>query len=159
MCMDEITIDELKAIERADKIVKRLSEALYCDAEDDTTDYPTILVALAKFTASVLLAVQEQGKILDVDEDFIRAVVRLKASMGKEMEIQKINEKRDLIKQQIKEKEEKIKEKEEKIRENEEKIRKNEEKIRETEEKIRDLERKQLETIWRFTTSENDKLN
>ena len=159
MCMDEITIDELKAIERADKIVKRLSEALYCDAEDDTTDYPTILVALAKFTASVLLAVQEQGKILDVDEDFIRAVVRLKASMGKEMEIQKINEKRDLIKQQIKEKEEKIKEKEEKIRENEEKIRKNEEKIRETEEKIRNLERKQLETIWRFTTSENDKLN
>ena len=157
--MDEITIDELKAIERADKIVKRLSEALYCDAEDDTTDYPTILVALAKFTASVLLAVQEQGKILDVDEDFIRAVVRLKASMGKEMEIQKINEKRDLIKQQIKEKEEKIKEKEEKIRENEEKIRKNEEKIRETEEKIRNLERKQLETIWRFTTSENDKLN
>lgn len=159
MCMDEITIDELKAIERADKIVKRLSEALYCDAEDDTTDYPTILVALAKFTASVLLAVQEQGKILDVDEDFIRAVVRLKASMGKEMEIQKINEKRDLIKQQIKEKEEKIREKEEKIRENEEKIRKNEEKIRETEEKIRDLEREQLETIWRFTTSENDKLN
>ena len=157
--MDEITIDELKAIERADKIVKRLSEALYCDAEDDTTDYPTILVALAKFTASVLLAVQEQGKILDVDEDFIRAVVRLKASMGKEMEIQKINEKRDLIKQQIKEKEEKIKENEEKIRENEKKIRENEEKIRETEEKIRDLERKQLETIWRFTTSENDKLN
>ena len=157
--MDEITIDELKAIERADKIVKRLSEALYCDAEDDTTDYPTILVALAKFTASVLLAVQEQGKILDVDEDFIRAVVRLKASMGKEMEIQKINEKRDLIKQQIKEKEEKIKEKEEKIKEKEEKIRENEEKIRETEKKIRDLERKQLETIWRFTTSENDKLN
>ena len=156
--MDEITIDELKAIERADKIVKRLSEALYCDAEDDTTDYPTILVALAKFTASVLLAVQEQGKILDVDEDFIRAVVRLKASMGKEMEIQKINEKRDLIKQQIKEKEEKIKENEEKIRENEEKIMENEKKIRETEEKIRDLERKQLETIWRFTTSENDKL-
>ena len=68
------------------------------------------------------------------------------------MEIQKINEKRDLIKQQIKEKEEKIKE-------NEEKIRKNEEKIREAEKKIRDLERKQLETIWRFTTSENDKLN
>lgn len=159
MCMDEITIDELKAIERADKIVKRLSEALYCDAEDDTTDYPTILIALAKFTASVLLAVQEQGKILDIDEDFIRAVVRLKASMGKEMEIQKINEKRDLIKQQIKEKEEKIKENEEKIRENEEKIRKNEEKIREAEKKIRDLERKQLETIWRFTTSENDKLN
>ena len=159
MCMDEITIDELKAIERADKIVKRLSEALYCDAEDDTTDYPTILIALAKFTASVLLAVQEQGKILDIDEDFIRAVVRLKASMGKEMEIQKINEKRDLIKQQNKEKEEKIKENEEKIRENEEKIRKNEEKIRETKEKIRDLERKQLETIWRFTTSENDKLN
>ena len=157
--MDEITIDELKTIERADKIVKRLSEALYCDAEDDTTDYPTILIALAKFTASVLLAVQEQGKILDIDEDFIRAVVRLKASMGKEMEIQKINEKRDLIKQQIKEKEEKIKENEEKIRENEEKIRKNEEKIREAEKKIRDLERKQLETIWRFTTSENDKLN
>ena len=145
----------MKAIERADKIVKRLSEALYCDAEDDTTDYPTILVALAKFTASVLLAVQEQGKILDIDEDFIRAVVRLKASMGKEMEIQKINEKRDLIRQQIKEKEEKIKENEEKIRENEKKIRETEEKIRETEKKIRDLER----TIWRFTTSDNDKLN
>jgi hypothetical protein len=136
--MDEITIDELKAIERADKIVKRLSEALYCDAEDDTTDYPTILVALAKFTASVLLAVQEQGKILDVDEDFIRAVVRLKASMGKEMEIQKINEKRDLIKQQIKEKEEKIKE---------------------NEEKIKELEREQVEALRRFSMSNNEILN
>ena len=76
-------IEEQKILERADKITERLFKALYDEAEGDTIDYPTLMCALGKFTASVLLAVQEQGKILDVEDDFIKAVKDVKASMGK----------------------------------------------------------------------------
>ena len=107
-------IEEQKIFERADKITERLFKALYDDAEGDTIDYPTIMCALGKFTASVLLAVQEQGKILDVEDNFIKAVKDVKASMGKDMKMQKIKEERDQIKLKIKENEEKIKELEQK---------------------------------------------
>ena len=109
-----IDIEEQKIFERADKITERLFKALYDDAEGDTIDYPTLMCALGKFTASVLLAVQEQGKILDVEDDFIKAVKDVKASMGKDMKMQKIKEERDQIKLKIKENEEKIKELEQK---------------------------------------------
>ena len=107
-------IEEQKIFERADKITEKLFKALYDDAEGDTIDYPTIMCALGKFTASVLLAVQEQGKILDVEDNFIKAVKDVKASMGKDMKMQKIKEERDQIKLKIKENEEKIKELEQK---------------------------------------------
>lgn len=124
-------IEEQKIFERADKITERLFKALYDDAEGDTIDYPTLMCALGKFTASVLLAVQEQGKILDVEEDFIKAVKDVKASMGKDMKMQKIMEERDQIKLKIKENEEKIKE----------------------------LEREREETLRRFSMSNHDVLN
>ena len=107
-------IEEQKIFERADKITERLFKALYSDDEGETIDYPTLMCALGKFTASVLLAVQEQGKILDVEDDFIKAVKDVKASMGKDMKMQKIKEERDQIKLKIKENEEKIKELEQK---------------------------------------------
>ena len=107
-------IEEQKIFERADKITERLFKALYSDEEGETIDYPTLMCALGKFTASVLLAVQEQGKILDVEDDFIKAVKDVKASMGKDMKMQKIKEERDQIKLKIKENEEKIKELEQK---------------------------------------------
>lgn len=72
------------------------------------------MCALGKFTASVLLAVQEQGKILDVEEDFMKAVKDVKASMGKDMKIQKIKEERDQIKLKIEENERILKELEQK---------------------------------------------
>ena len=131
MSMDEKNIEELKILERAEKIVERLFKALYCEDDGDTIDYPTIMCALGKFTASVLLAVQEQGKILDVEEDFMKAVMEVKASMGKGMKMQMIKEERDRIKLKIKENEEKIKE----------------------------LEREQVEAIRRFSMSNNDILN
>ena len=53
------------------------------EEEGDAIDYPTIMCALGKFTAIVLLAVQEQGKVLDIEEDFMNAVKEAKASMGK----------------------------------------------------------------------------
>ena len=126
-----IDIEEQKIFERADKITERLFKALYSEEEGDTIDYPTLMCALGKFTASVLLAVQEQGKILDVEEDFIKAVKDVKASMGKDMKIQKIKEERDQIKLKIKEKEEKIKE----------------------------LEQKRDEALRRFSMSNHDELN
>ena len=109
-----IDIEEQKIFERADKITERLFKALYSEEEGETIDYPTLMCALGKFTASVLLAVQEQGKILDVEDDFIKAVKDVKASMGKDMKMQKIKEERDQIKLKIKEHEEKIKELEQK---------------------------------------------
>ena len=105
-----MNIEGRKVLERADKIVERLFQALYSDEEGDAIDYPTVMCALSKFAATVLLAVQEQGKILDVEEDFVKAVKEAKASMGKGMKMQKIQEERDRIKLKIKENEEKIKE-------------------------------------------------
>ena len=124
-------IEEQKILERADKITERLFKALYSEEEGDTIDYPTLMCTLGKFTATVLLAVQEQGKILDVEEDFIKAVKEVKASMGKDMKMQKIKEERDQIKLKIKENEEKIKE----------------------------LEREREETLRRFSMSNHDVLN
>ena len=126
-----IDIEEQKIFERADKITERLFKALYSEEEGETIDYPTLMCALGKFTASVLLAVQEQGKILDVEDDFIKAVKDVKASMGKDMKMQKIKEERDQIKL----------------------------KIKENEEKIKKLEREQEETLRRFSTSNHDVLN
>ena len=115
-------IEEQKIFERADKITERLFKALYDEAEGDSIDYPTIMCALGKFTATVLLAVQEQGKILDVEDDFIKAVKDVKASMGKDMKMQKIKEERDKSKLKIKENEEKIEEARQQISENEKKL-------------------------------------
>ena len=126
-----VDIEEQKILERADKITERLFKALYSEEEGDTIDYPTLMCALGKFTASVLLAVQEQGKILDVEDDFIKAVKDVKASMGKDMKMQKIKEERDQIRL----------------------------KIKENEEKIKKLEREQEETLRRFSTSNHDVLN
>ena len=126
-----VDIEEQKIFERADKITERLFKALYSEEEGETIDYPTLMCALGKFTASVLLAVQEQGKILDVEDDFIKAVKDVKASMGKDMKMQRIKEERDQIKL----------------------------KIKENEEKIKKLEREQEETLRRFSTSNHDVLN
>ncbi len=126
-----MNIEESKVLERADKIVNRLFKALYCEDDGDTIDYPTLMCALEKFTAIVLLAVQEQGKVLDVEEDFTKAVMEVKASMGKGMKMQMIQEERDKIKLKIKENEEKIKE----------------------------LEHEQVEALRRFSMSNNDTLN
>ena len=57
-------IEEQKIFERADKITERLFKALYSEEEGDTIDYPTLMCALGKFTATVLLAVQEKEKYL-----------------------------------------------------------------------------------------------
>ena len=129
--MDGMNIEESKVLERADKIVNRLFKALYCEDDGDTIDYPTLMCALGKFTATVLLAIQEQGKVLDIEEDFTKAVMEVKASMGKGMKMQMIKEERDRIKLKIKENEEKIKE----------------------------LEREQVEALRRFSMSNNEILN
>ena len=67
------------------------------------------MCALTKFSATVLLAVQELGERIDVEDDFIKTVKEVKATMGKDMKVQKIKEERDQIKLRIKENEMKIK--------------------------------------------------
>ena len=61
------------------------------------------MCALGKFTATVLLAVQEQGKILDIEVDFMKAVMEVKASMGKDFKIQSIKNKIEEYSKQIEE--------------------------------------------------------
>lgn len=100
--MSEKDIEDQKILERADKIKDRLLQALKSEEDGATIDYPTLLCAVAKFTASVLLAVQELGEVLDVEDDFIKVVKQVKAYMGKDMKMQKVQEERDLIKLKIK---------------------------------------------------------
>ncbi len=120
--MSEKDIEGKKILERADKITNRLFKALYSEEDGDVIDYPTLMCALTKFSATVLLAVQELGERIDVEDDFIKTVKEVKATMGKDMKVQKIKEERDQIKLRIKENEMKIKYIEMKIKENEMKI-------------------------------------
>ena len=124
-----MNIEESKDLERVDKIMGRLIKALYCEDDGETIDYATLMCALAKFTATVLLTIQERCKVLDIEEDFTKTLMDIKASLGKGMKMQEIQEERERIKLKIKENEEKIKE----------------------------LEREQEEVIKRFFMSNNDK--
>lgn len=103
-------IEESKDLERVDKIMGRLIKAIYCEDDGETIDYATLMCALAKFTATVLLTIQERCKVLDIEEDFTKTFMEIKASLGKGMKMQEIQEKRDQIKIKMKENEKKIKE-------------------------------------------------
>ena len=103
------------------------------------------MCALTKFSATVLLAVQELGERIDVEDDFIKTVKEVKATMGKDMKVQKIKEERDQIKLRIKENEMKIKYIEMKIKENEM--------------KINEMKQKRDEALLRMSAQYKDKLN
>ena len=95
--MSEKDIEGKKILERADKITNRLFKALYSEEDGDVIDYPTLMCALTKFSATVLLAVQELGERIDVEDDFIKTVKEVKATMGKDMKVQKIKEERFFV--------------------------------------------------------------
>ena len=143
--MSEKDIEGKKILERADKITNRLFKALYSEEDGDVIDYPTLMCALTKFSATVLLAVQELGERIDVEDDFIKTVKEVKATMGKDMKVQKIKEERDQIKLRIKENEMKIKYIEMKIKENEM--------------KINEMKQKRDEALLRMSAQYKDKLN
>ena len=132
-----MNIDESKVFERADKIVERLFEALYSEDDGGTIDYPTLMCALGKFTATVLLAVQEQGKILDIEVDFMKAVMEVKASMGKDFKIQSIKNKIEEYSKQIEEEKRMIEEDKRMIEETNIFIKETKKKLKELEKEAR----------------------
>lgn len=97
-------------IVRAEKMVDRLTKALYADDESNEVTGPMMLYATAKFTAGVLLAVQEETYNFQVEDDYLQAVKGLMKVMGKDRRIQKIKNEREEIERQLAENEIKIEE-------------------------------------------------
>jgi len=102
-------------IERAEKMVARLTKALYADDEDDEVTGSLMLYVAAKFTASILLAVQEKTYNFNVEDDFQEAVEELMKVMGKDARIQKLKNEREEIEKMLAENEIKLAEYEEKV--------------------------------------------
>ena len=102
-------------IERAEKMVARLTKALYADDEDDEVTGPLMLYVAAKFTASILLAVQEETYNFNAEDDFLECVKELMKVMGKDKRIQKIKNEREEIERMLAENEIKFAEYEKKV--------------------------------------------
>lgn len=102
-------------IERAEKMVARLTKALYADDEDDEVTGPLMLYVAAKFTASILLTIQEEAYNFHVEDEFLEVVKGLMKVMGKDSRIQKLKNEREEIEKMLAENEIKLAEYEEKV--------------------------------------------
>lgn len=102
-------------IERAEKMVARLTKALYADDEDDEVTGPLMMYVAAKFTASILLTVQEETYNFQVEDEFLEAVKDMMKVMGKDKRIQKIKNEREEIERMLAENEIKLAEYEKKV--------------------------------------------
>ena len=102
-------------IERAEKMVARLTKALYADDEDDEVTGPLMLYVAAKFTASILLTIQEEAYNFHVEDEFLDVVKGLMKVMGKDLRIQKLKNEREEIEKMLAENEIKLAEYEEKV--------------------------------------------
>lgn len=102
-------------IERAEKMVARLTKALYADDEDDEVTGPLMMYVAAKFTASILLTVQEETYNFQVEDEFLEAVKEMMKVMGKDKRIQKIKNEREEIEKMLAENEIKLAEYEKKV--------------------------------------------
>ena len=87
-------------MQEADRIIERLANVLI-EEGDKEYSMPFYLYVTAKFTASLLLGLQEEGHQVDITDEYTKAVKELMAIMGKDMKIQS-------IKNKIKENEEEI---------------------------------------------------
>ena len=102
-------------IERAEKMVARLTKALYADDEDDEVTGSLMLYVAAKFTASILLTIQEEAYNFHVEDEFLDVVKGLMKVMGKDSRIQKLKNEREEIEKMLAENEIKLAEYEEKV--------------------------------------------
>ena len=100
---------------RADKIVKRLSAALSADEESDKVPCKLMMYATAKFTASVLLTIQEETYYFHVEDDYMQLVKALMKILGKDMKIQSLKNDRENLEDQMAENEEKLAKNEKRI--------------------------------------------
>jgi len=87
-------------MQEADRLIEKLANVLV-EEGDKEYSMPFYLYVTAKFTASLLLGLQEEGNQVDIADEYTKAVKELMAIMGKDMKIQS-------IKNKIKENEEEI---------------------------------------------------
>lgn len=87
-------------MQEADRLIEKLANVLIEEGEKEYS-MPFYLYVTAKFTASLLLGLQEEGNQVDIADEYTKAVKELMAILGKDMKIQS-------IKNKIKENEEEI---------------------------------------------------
>lgn len=87
-------------MQEADRLIEKLANVLI-EEGDKEYSMPFYLYVTAKFTASLLLGLQEEGNQIDISDEYTKAVKELMAILGKDMKIQS-------IKNKIKENEEEI---------------------------------------------------
>ena len=101
-------------LDRADKMLDRLTKALL-DEKDDKTTVPLMMYVAAKFTAGLLLGIQETLLDVNIADEYTKSVKELMATMGKDLRVQSIKNKIEENKKVIEETEAKIAEKEKQI--------------------------------------------
>lgn len=79
-------------MQEADRLIEKLANVLV-EEGDKEYSMPFYLYVTAKFTASLLLGLQEEGNQVDIADEYTKAVKELMAIMGKDMKIQSIKNK------------------------------------------------------------------
>jgi hypothetical protein len=85
------------------------------DEKDDKTTVPLMMYVAAKFTAGLLLGIQETLLDVNIADEYTKSVKELMATMGKDLRVQSIKNKIEENKKVIEETEAKIAEKEKQI--------------------------------------------
>jgi 16S rRNA C967 or C1407 C5-methylase (RsmB/RsmF family) len=99
-------------LEKAEKMMERLTKAVYAD---DEVTVSLMMYVAAKFTASILLTIQEEAYNFHVEDEFLDVVKGLMKVMGKDLRIQKLKNEREEIEKMLAENEIKLAEYEEKV--------------------------------------------
>lgn len=79
-------------MQEADRLIEKLANVLV-EEGDKECSMPFLLYVTAKFTAGLLLGLQEEGHQVDIADEYTKAVKELMAIMGKDMKIQSIKNK------------------------------------------------------------------
>ena len=106
-------------VDRAEKIVQGLTKALARELgklSDDEFSPELMMYAMAKFSASALLSIQEQTMQFDIEESYGASIKELMAIMGKNDKIQSIKNGRRELERKMAESEKIIAEREKKIK-------------------------------------------
>ena len=106
-------------VDRAEKIVQGLTKALARELgklSDDEFSPELMMYAMAKFSASALLSIQEQTMQFDIEESYGASIKELMAIMGKNDKIQSIKNGRRELERKMAESEKIIAEREKKSR-------------------------------------------
>jgi hypothetical protein len=89
-------------LDRADKMLDRLTKALV-DEKDDKATVPLMVYVAAKFTAGLLLGIQEEVQDIDLADEYTKSVKELMASMREDVRVQSIKNKVEKNKRAIEE--------------------------------------------------------